>query len=322
MSMTGKIVTIFGGTGFIGRHVVRRLAKAGYTIKVATRAPESAYFLRTNGKVGQIVPFACDYNDDKSIAAAVASAEAAINCIGILHETRKNSFQRIHVELADKIAAVCAAANVERFVHISALGVDRAKSKYAATKRAGEEAVRNAFPQAAILRPSVVFGPEDSFFNRFAALSAIMPALPLIGGGRTKFQPVYVGDIAAAVMAALSPAAAGKTYELGGPETVTFREIYERLFACTLRRRPLISLPWGVAKLQASFLSLLPDPPLTRDQVETLKTDSIVSPGAMTLDDLGVTPTGMSLILPGYLDHYRKGGAFAARTAGDGRKRA
>lgn len=204
MSMTGKIVTIFGGTGFIGRHTVRRLAKAGYTVKVATRAPESAYFLRPCGTVGQIVPFAVDYSDDKSVAAAIAGADSVINCVGILYEKRKQSFEKIHVGLARTIANACRDGDVKHLVHISALGIDKNNSKYAAGKRAGEEAVRNAFPAATILRPSVVFGPEDQFFNKFAALSAVIPALPLIGGGKTKFQPVYVGDVAAAVMAALA----------------------------------------------------------------------------------------------------------------------
>lgn len=322
MSMTGKIVTIFGGTGFIGRHTVRRLAKAGYTVKVATRAPESAYFLRPCGTVGQIVPFAVDYGDEKSVAAAVAEADSVINCVGILCEKRSQSFEKIHVGLARNIAAACRDAGTKHLVHISALGIAKGTSKYAASKRAGEEAVRNAFPAATILRPSVVFGPEDQFFNKFAALASVLPALPLIGGGKTKFQPVYVGDVAAAVMAVLaSPSAAGKTYELGGPETIDFREVYKRLFACTLRPRPLISLPWSVAKIKASFLGLLPHPPLTRDQVESLKTDSVVTPGALTLTDLGLAPTGMSLILPGYLDYQRRGGEAAVRNA-DNRKRA
>src|SRR6185295_9990704 len=181
-------------------------------------------------------------------AAAVKGAEIVINCIGILYESRRNSFEKIQAVLPGKIATACAAAGVKHLVHISALGVDKGASKYAISKRKGEEAVKAAFPAAVILRPSVVFGPEDDFFNKFARLSAILPLLPLIGGGKTKFQPVYVGDVAAAAMAALSPAAAGKTYELGGPETVDFRGIYERLFACTQRRRFLMPLPWWFMK--------------------------------------------------------------------------
>jgi uncharacterized protein YbjT (DUF2867 family) len=213
-----------------------------------------------------------------------------------------------------RIAEACRAAGTKRFIHISALAAG--KSRYAISKKRGEERVRAAFPAATILRPSLVFGPEDRLFNKFAQLSAILPALPLIGG-RTKFQPVYVGDVAAAVMAALTLPATGdespqgKIYELAGPETVTFREIYGRLFAITRRRRLLVPMPFALAKIDGAILGLLPHPPLTADQVEMLKTDSVQAAGALGLSDLGVTPTGMALILPQYLEHYRRGGAFA-----------
>jgi NADH dehydrogenase len=316
MSVQGEITTIFGGTGFIGRHIVRRLAKAGHTVKVATRVPERAYFLRPYGKVGQIVPVACDYSD-AGIAAAVAGATNVINCVGILYEKRKSTFQKIHAELPGRIAAASREAGTKRLVHISALGVDQGTARYHESKLAGEEAVKKEFPPATILRPSIVFGAEDNFFNKFASIAAIAPALPLIGGGKTKFQPVFVGDVADAAMASLtSDAAKGKTYELGGPETVDFRQIYQRLFDCTQQPRMLISLPWGLAKFKATFLGLLPHPPLTTDQVESLKTDSVVHAGALSLHDLGIGPTGMSLILPEYLDYRRRGGAFAVQGHG------
>ena len=311
-----KTAAIFGGTGFVGRQIVRELARQGYTVKVATRVPERAYFLKTCGAVGQVVPFAVDYDEPASIAAAVRGAQVVVNCVGILAQRRRGGFEYAHVAIPEAIARVCAAEGVQRFVHISALAADRGTSRYARSKHAGEQAVRAVFPAATILRPSVVFGPEDSFFNMFAEMARYVPALPLIGGGRTRFQPVYVGDVAdAALVAAIRPPVGdhdprGRTYELGGPETVTLREIYERVFTHTRRRRGLVSLPWGVAKLQAGFMGVLPHPPLTPDQVESLKTDNVVTPGALTLGDLGIAPTGMGLILPQYLAHYAPGGRF------------
>ncbi len=311
-----KTATIFGGTGFIGSQVVRELAKKGYRIKVASRVPERAYFLRPCGSVGQVVPFVCDYSNPDSIAEAVKGAECVVNCIGILYERGKAKFKRIHTELPEQIARACQKEGVARFAHISALGCEKGSSRYAKSKLEGEKAVQKAFPDATILRPSVVFGPDDDFFNKFASLSRYAPALPLIGGGGTKFQPVYVGDVADAVLAALTLPSGegdprGKTYELGGPEVVNFCEIYERLFRNTGRKRMLVSLPWGIAKVKASFLSMLPKPPLTRDQVESLKTDNVCGENALKLADLGVRPTGMALILPSYLEHYRPGGKFA-----------
>ena len=311
-----KTATVFGGTGFVGRQIVRELARLGYTIKVATRIPESVGSLKTCGAVGQIVPFQTSYRDPASIAAAVRGAQVVVNCVGILHERKRGDFQRLHGELPGVIAKACADEGVQRFVHISALSSERGTSRYARTKAAGEAAVRQAFPAATILRPSVVFGPEDQFFNKFAEMARYIPALPLIGGGKTKFQPVYVGDVADAVVAAaVRPPVGdhdprGKTYELGGPEIVDFRGIYERVFTHTRRRRNLVSLPWSMAKMQACFMGILPTPPLTPDQVESLKTDNVVVPGALTLADLGIAATGMNLILPGYLAHYAPGGKF------------
>jgi uncharacterized protein YbjT (DUF2867 family) len=306
-----KQACIFGGTGFIGRQIVRDLARQGYTIKVASRSPERAYFLRTAGNVGQVVPFVCDYGDEASLRAAVKGCEVVINCVGILFEKGKSSFTRIHTELPRAIAKACATEKVARFVHISALGCDQAHSKYAKSKRNGEMAVLENFPRATILRPSVVFGVEDNFFNMFAKLSIVLPMLPLIGGGETKLQPVYVGDVADAVIAVIRlDTAPGAIYELGGPEVLSFREIYHRLFRETGRKKMLISLPWGVASLQGKIMGLLPKPPLTADQVETLKADNIVSGELPVFADLGIVPTGMDVILPTYLARYRPGGRF------------
>lgn len=313
MSMKSKVACVFGGTGFVGRQVVRELAAKGVVIKVATRVPERAYFLKPAGAVGQVVPFQCDYNDASSIEAAVEGADFVVNCIGVLFEKgKKQKFQHIHADLPAMIAKACKKAGVERFVHISALGVDKGTSKYAKTKLEGEKNVRSNFSEATILRPSIIFGEDDSFFNMFAEMARYSPVLPLIGGGQTKFQPVFVGDVADAVMASLTKMEAqGQIYELGGPEVVSFKDVYERLFHYTGRRRCLVSIPFGLAKVEATFMSLLPKPPLTRDQVESLKTDNVVSKTAQGLGDLGVTSTAMDVILPTYLQSYRSGGRFA-----------
>lgn len=313
MTVNNKVACVFGGTGFVGRQVVRELAEKGFVVKVATRVPERAYFLKPAGAVGQVVPFQCDYRDGESIAAAVKGATYVVNCVGLLFEKgKRQKFQYMHVDLPAMIASACKKAGVQRFVHISALGIEQATSKYAKTKLEGEKAVLANFPQASILRPSVIYGEDDAFFNMFAELSRYSPVLPLIGGGQTKFQPVYVGDVADAVMAALNkPETQGQTYELGGPEVVSFKEIYQHLFEYTGRRRCLMNLPFVLAKVQATFLSILPHPLLTRDQVESLKTDTIVSKTAQGLSDLGVVPTAMDVILPTYLESYRSGGRFA-----------
>lgn len=317
MMTKNQTVCIFGGTGFIGRQIVRELAQKGLRIKVATRIPESAYFLKPCGNVGQISPVLCDYNDPASINNAIRGCDYVVNCIGILFERKKNSFQRVHTDLPANIAKACKENGISRFVHISALGIEESKSQYAKSKLEGENAVRANFPAATILRPSVVFGEDDDFFNKFAHLSEILPFLPLIGGGHSRFQPVFVGDIADAVVAALklpvvgADSPLGKIYALGGPEVVTFKEIYEILFRHTGRRSKLIKLPWGFAKLQACFLSLLPTPLLTRDQVESLKSDTIVGAEALSFADLQISPKSMETVLPSYLQRYRKGGRFA-----------
>lgn len=312
-----KTACIFGGTGFIGTQVVRELAARGIRIKVATRTPESAYFLRPSGSVGQIVPYQCDYNDAESVRKAVSGCDYVVNCVGILFEKNKNSFERVHVDVPAVIAKSCAEEGVERFVHISALGIEASTSTYAYSKFQGEKAGKKAFPELSILRPSVVFGEDDDFFNKFASMAPFVPFLPLIGGGHSKFQPVFVGDVADAVVACLTLPAAGednpqgKIYELGGPDVVTFKGIYETMFQYTQNPRPLVNLPWGVAKLQASVFSLMPTPILTPDQVESLKTDNVVNKDACNLASLGIQATAMRSILPTYLSRYKPGGRFA-----------
>lgn len=311
----GKIVTIFGGTGFLGRQVVRELAERGLTVKIATRAPESAYFLKTSGVVGQVVPFSCKYSDPNSVRNAVKGSDFVVNCIGILFEKRKRSrFQSAHVDIPAMISKACADEQVSRFCHVSALACDKGTSKYAKTKAEGEKAVLANYPKATILRPSVIFGEDDNFFNMFAELSRYVPCLPLIGGGKTKFQPVFVGDVAdAAVKAILDPSEKfqGKTYQLGGPDVVNFKEIYQILFKYTQRKRKLVFFPFGFAKFEAAFLSLLPKPLLTPDQVESLKTDNIVEESALGFREFDINPKSMDLILPEYLDHYKPGGKFS-----------
>lgn len=319
MTLNNKVATVFGGTGFIGRQIVRELAALGMTVKVATRAPESAYFLKPYGNVGQVVPVACRYSDAASITSAVNGSDVVVNCIGILFEKgKRKTFKKAHIEIPMMIAEAARKANVKKLVHISALGCDTGRSKYAKTKLEGEKAVLSAFPHAVVLRPSVVFGEGDDFFNMFAELSRYIPVLPLIGGGRTRFQPVYVGDVADAAVEAVTcrkaanpKAYEGKIYELGGAEILTFKEIYQKLFQYTGRKRTLISMPYGLAKVQATFLSALPKPLLTCDQVESLKTDNVVTPGAKGLDAFNIQPKALDLILPGYLERYRAGGQIA-----------
>lgn len=315
-TLQGKVVTIFGGTGFVGRYVVSLLAREGATVKVVSRVQNRAYFLRTAGVVGQIVPVGCDYKTESEIDAIVRGSDMVVNASGILNARGKNSFKRIHQDIPQWIAQACAKYNVERLVQVSSLAVSQGHSDYAHSKRAGEQAILAAYPAATILRPSVIFGPEDQFFNMFAGLSRIAPALPLIGGGKTKFQPVYVGDVAqACVQALILPASGendprGKVYELGGPEVLSFKQIFERLFSITGVKRPLVNLPYSMAKLQGRILGALPKPLLTLDQVKSLETDNVVAQGALGLRHLGVEQTSLDTILPTYLAQYRPGGRF------------
>jgi NADH dehydrogenase len=303
---------VLGGSGFIGRYVVKRLAARGDVIAVGCRNAEQAKFLKPMGDVGQIVPLNIAIGNEELLPAFLAGNDTLVNCTGILQEKGSQSFDLVHHAGPARLARIAREAGVERFVHFSAIGADsRSSSAYARTKAAGEQAVRDAFPTVTILRPSVVFGPEDQFFNRFAAIAMLSPVLPLIGGGETRFQPVYVGDVAdAAVKCLEDSASAGRLYELGGPKVYTFRELLDLLLSETQRKRWLLDVPFGLAAAQARLMSILPNPPLTPDQVELLKRDNVVSSGAMTLASLGIAPTAAEVILPTYLDRFRRGGWY------------
>jgi len=310
--MTPRRIAVFGASGFIGRYVVRDLARSGAVIAACGRHASSAGFLRPMGDVGQIAPFSANLGDERALAAVVAGADAVINLVGILYERGKQRFDVVHHKGPGQLAAAAKSAGVKRLVHVSALAADRnSSSVYARSKAEGEAAVRAAFPSAIILRPSLVFGPEDNFFNRFAAMARFSPVLPLIGGGATKFQPVYVGDVAAAIAATLSrDDTEGKTYELAGPAVFTMRQLFELMLHVIGRKRLMMSIPFGLASLEAFFLEWLPRPLLTRDQVRLLRHDSIATRGTPGLAELGITPTALELILPTYLDRFRRPGRF------------
>jgi uncharacterized protein YbjT (DUF2867 family) len=314
--MKNRRTAVLGGSGFIGRYIVQLLAARGDLILVGCRRAEEAKFLMPLGNVGQIAALNVTIGDERLLPAFLAGNDALVNCAGILRESGTQTFERVHHLGPARMARLAREAGIERFVDISAIGADpRSRSAYARTKAAGEAAVRDAFPTVTILRPSVVFGPEDQFFNRFAGMAMVSPALPLIGGGHTRFQPVYVGDVAEAVLKCLAdPATAGRTYELGGPKIYTFRELVELLLSEIRRKRLLVDLPFGLAALQARLMSILPNPPLTQDQVELLKRDNVISAGAMPLAALGITPTTVEAILPTYLDRFRRGGWYERRS--------
>ena len=313
------LITVFGGSGFVGSQVVQDLARRGWRIRVAVRRPDRAWKLQTSGHVGQIQAVRCDAAKAGDVEAALRGADAAINLIGVLYESGARSFQTMHVEAARNIAVGCAAARIDRLVHVSAIGANpESASKYACTKAAGEMAVREAKPDAVIIRPSIVFGAGDGFLNKFAAMASMAPVLPLIGGGRTRFQPVYVGDVAEAIARAVErPDAAGRTFELGGPEVVTFEEVLKYILHETGRRKPLVPLPFFAARAIGSVAQLTAlvgiAPMLTRDQAVMLETDNVVAEGAEGLAELGVEPTGVEAIAPSYLWRYRRGGQFAER---------
>jgi uncharacterized protein YbjT (DUF2867 family) len=310
--MRSRRTAVLGGSGFIGRYVVKRLAARSDVIAVGCRNAEQAKFLKPLGDVGQIVPLNVSIGDETLLPAFLAGNDTLVNCVGILREKGSQTFDLLHHTGPARLARFAREAGVEHFVHLSAIGADsRSTSAYARTKAAGEQAVRDAFPTVTILRPSVVFGPEDQFFNRFATVAMFSPVLPLIGGGETRFQPVYVGDVADAVVKCLEDSAtAGRLYELGGPKIYTFREVLELLLSEIRRKCWLFDIPFGLAAAQARLMSILPNPPLTPDQVELLKRDNIVSSGAMTLASLGLTPTAAEVILPTYLDRFRRGGWY------------
>jgi NADH dehydrogenase len=325
--MKGKLVTVFGGTGFIGRHLVQRLAAGGARVRVAVRHPKDAAILQPMGDVGQIAAVKASVTHEASVRAAVEGADAVVNLVGILYESGRMTFDAVHRQGAENVARAARDAGVATLVHMSAMGADpESHSDYATSKAAGEAAVREAFPQAAIVRPSVVFGPEDSFFNLFAWIAQFTPILPvfgcpgvrfrdgkidLYGDGGVKFQPVYVGDVADAIMKCMGdPACAGKTYELGGPAVYSFKQIMEMICREAGRKRLLLPVPYMLAGLAAGALELLPKPLLTSDQVELLKHDNVVSGKLPILADLGIEPTGAESVVPTYMDRYRPQGRF------------
>ena len=320
-----QLVTVFGGSGFVGRHVVRALVKRGHRVRVAVRRPDLAGFLQPLGMVGQIHAVQANLRYPDSVAAAVKGAAAVVNLVGILQEGGRQSFAGVQANGARAIAQACAAAGIARLVQVSAIGADRdSKSLYARSKAEGEAAVLAAEPGAVILRPSIVFGPEDGFFNRFAALARVLPALPLVGGGETRFQPVFVGDVAEAVARGVDGVVAGgRVYELGGPEVKSFRELLAYICEVTDRKRLLVPLPFPVARIQARILELvdtltlglLPDAiKLTRDQVTLLESDNVVSAAALaegrSFEGLGIAPVSVEAIVPSYLWRFRKAGQF------------
>ena len=310
------LVTIYGGSGFIGRHVVRAFAQHGWRIRVAVRRPDLAFHLQPLGRVGQIHAVQANLRYPDSVMRAAEGSKTVVNLVGILHESGQQTFDAVQASGAGAVAKAAAEAGA-KLVHVSAIGADaRSLSQYARTKAVGEKAALSAVPEAVIMRPSIVFGPEDDFFNRFAALARWLPALPLIGGGKTRFQPVFVGDVAAAIVSAVeNRARASTTYELGGPEVKTFRELLEFILREIGRERLLVPLPFALARLQAFFLEFLPKPPLTRDQVLLLERDNVVSKAAerdnRTLKGLGIVPTSLEAVVPSYLWRFRKAGQFS-----------
>ena len=313
-----KLVTIFGGSGFLGRYIARRLAKEGWRVRVAVRNPNEAMFVKPYGEVGQVEPLFCNIRDDDSVRAVTRGADAVVNCVGVLDEVGKNGFAAVQSEGAARIARIAAEQGVGRMVHISAIGANaQSRSLYAKTKAAGEAAVLAAFPGATILRPSIMFGSEDQFFNRFAGMSRLGPVLPVVGA-ETRFQPVYVDDVAqAAVMGVLGQAQG--VYELGGPDVRTFRELMQQMLAVIQRRRLVVNIPFWAAWAMGFGFDLgrkatfgLVRGPLTMDQVRNLAVDNIVADGAQGFAALGISPTAMAAVLPDYLWRFRHSGQYAA----------
>lgn len=313
---TNTLITLIGGSGFVGRNIVRALAKQGYRVRVACRRPDLAGHLQPLGNLGQIQMVQANVRYPQSLEAACRDSDTVINLVGLLANSGQQTFDACHVAGAEACAKAAKAAGARAFIQISAIGADaEAEANYARTKAEGEQAVQAAFPGAVIVRPSIVFGPGDGFFNRFAGMARISPVLPLIGGGATKFQPVFVGDVAAAVTAIVGgKGEAGEIYELGGPEVLTFKQLLEFVLETTHRSRLLVPVPFAIAKLKAMFLQLLPYAPLTVDQVKLLEHDNVVSAAAeaenRTLEGLGITPEGIEAIVPGYLGRFRPRGQF------------
>lgn len=315
------LVVVFGGSGFVGKQVVRALAKAGKRVRVAMRRPHLGHELRVMGDVGQIQLVQANVRFPESVGRALEGADAVVNLIGVLHESGKQNFEALHVEAARTVADFAARAGIARLAHISAIGADSKGARYARSKHRGERAVLEKLPSATILRPSIIFGPEDNFFNRFANMAKFAPALPLIGGGKTRFQPVFVGDVADAIVAALDrPDARGRIYELGGPQIYSFKQLLQFVARESRRPVPLLDLPFVVAYPMGLLLGwgfkLIPfaAPPLTGDQVAMLRRDNVVGAGASTIQDLGVAQLeSIEALVPTYLWRFRPHGQFQAK---------
>jgi len=312
--MLNQIVTVFGGSGFLGRNAVRALAKGGfgYRLRVVSRRPNSANYLLPMGHVGQIQVMRADARDPDAVARAIAGADAVVNLVGILYPHGGQTFESAHIDAARNVAHAARAAGVSTLVHISTPGVSPdSPSAYSRTKAEGEIVLREEFPGATILRPSLVFGPDDDFFNKFASLARFTPVLPLIGGGHTRFQPVFAGDVGAAIAKCVDdPSTRGKTYELGGPAVYTFKEMLEIILRESHRSRLLVPVPFWLATLKSYFLQFLPGTLLTPDQVTFLKGENVVAAGALTFADLGITPDSLEAVLPSYLWRFRPKGQY------------
>ncbi|MEC8579346.1 MAG: complex I NDUFA9 subunit family protein [Pseudomonadota bacterium] len=312
-----NLVTIFGGSGFVGRYIARRMAKEGWRVRVAVRRPNDALFVRPYGVVGQVEPVFCNIRDDESVRAVTKGADVVVNCVGVLAEDGKNTFDAVQAEGAGRVARIAAEESVQRMVQISAIGADAdSDSEYAQSKAEGEEAVLAAFPTAMILRPSIVFGPEDEFFNRFASMTRFGPILPVVGAD-TKFQPVYVDDVAQAAVKGILGQAEPGIYELGGPDVRTFRELMTEMLSVIHRKRLVLNIPFFAAGIMAKLMELgqtislgLVPAQLTTDQVANLRNDNVVSEGAKTLADLGIEPTTTASVLPSYLWRFRPSGQY------------
>ena len=319
--MADRLVTVFGGSGFLGRYVVKRLAKQGWRVRVAVRRPQEAGFLRPMGDVGQVVIVQANVRHRGSVQAAVEGADVVINLVGILSETGSQSFHMVQAEGAKRVAEAAKAAGVARFVQMSAIGADpQSDADYARTKAMGETAVKDAFPGAAIVRASLIFGPEDKFFNRFANMARYVPVLPLIGGGETKFQPVYVGDVADAIVALAEGkvAPAVTPFELGGPTVYSFRDLMALILKVTERKAALVPVPWFIARLNAAAIGWLPGAPITSDQVKLLETDNVVAESAPGFEAFGIAPDSVEAIVPAYLIRFRKTGQYSTPSAAEG----
>jgi uncharacterized protein YbjT (DUF2867 family) len=308
MALRNKIITVVGGSGFLGRYVVKLLAEKGYIVRVLVRDVEAASFLKTSGDVGQVALISADITQEESLKGKLDGSFAVINLVGILFESRSQSFAAVHAQGAERLAKLASSVGAARFIQVSSLGVDLSvSSTYARTKEAGEKAVKAAFPDATILRPSVMFGAEDGLFNKFAQMAMLSPVLPLIGGGKTRFQPVYVMDVAHAIISALeNPETKGQTYELGGPKIYSFKELLEFLLITIHRKRCLLNIPAGIASVMGIFAGMLPTPPITRDQVKLLGYDNVVGANVKTFNNLGIKPTALELIAPTYLERFKK----------------